>query len=300
MAGGEHPPPVGARVSRQRLAARRAGLARRLSVLLVVLGLCEVEMPVSRGAMSGRAQPEAAIPVAWRVFALSIGIGTVSDEQVAAHLEHRFGLQGSDARRFVELARAYLDRLRSIDETSRRSALGLLPREQGTAAGSIEPGFVTLPPGKITVRDALEGTGLIAASENRGKPSVVNISIVDTIDGMSRDPASLTPLSPAVFHILVSLSDGDRHGYAIIQDVAARTHGKVRLGPGTLYRSIQRMLDDELILEAEHRPDRVLDDERRRYYRITAFGRRVVEEEAERLARLVQMARASGVRPRKA
>ena len=85
---------------------------------------------------------------------------------------------------------------------------------------------------------------------------------------------ALLPLPPAVFHILMAVADEDRHGYAIIQEVRSRTDGEVRLGPGTLYRSIQRMLDDELIVEVAERPAPELDDERRRYYRITAAGRR--------------------------
>ena len=114
------------------------------------------------------------------------------------------------------------------------------------------------------------------------------------------DAAGLLPLSPAVFHILVSLADGDRHGYAIIQDVTARTSGEVRLGPGTLYRSIQRMIEQDLIIETDTRPAPEADDERRRYYRITALGRAAARAEAERLAGLVKLARASGLRPRKA
>jgi len=110
-------------------------------------------------------------------------------------------------------------------------------------------------------------------------------------------PDALIPLPPAVFHILLSLADGDRHGYAIIQDVVARTGGEVRLGPGTLYRSIQRMLEQDLIVEAETRPAPDADDERRRYYRMTAFGREVARAEAERLAGLVRLARASGIAP---
>jgi DNA-binding PadR family transcriptional regulator len=110
----------------------------------------------------------------------------------------------------------------------------------------------------------------------------------------------LLPLPPAVFHILVSLADGDRHGYAIIQDVAARSDGTVKLGPGTLYRSIQRMLEQDLIVETATRPARNDDDERRRYYRITPWGRQVAAAEAERLASLVKLARASGLIPRKA
>jgi DNA-binding PadR family transcriptional regulator len=108
------------------------------------------------------------------------------------------------------------------------------------------------------------------------------------------------PLPSAVFHILVSLADSDRHGYAIIQDVAARTGGEVRLGPGTLYRSIQRMLEQHLIVETDSRPAAEADDERRRYYRITPLGRQVARAEAERLSSLVKLARATGLLSRKA
>ena len=114
------------------------------------------------------------------------------------------------------------------------------------------------------------------------------------------DPSGLLPLPPAVFHILVSLAEAERHGYAIIQDVAARTGGEVRLGPGTLYRSIQRMIEQELITESDARPAPEADDERRRYYRITPLGRAAARAEAERLAQLVRLARASGLLPPKA
>lgn len=113
-------------------------------------------------------------------------------------------------------------------------------------------------------------------------------------------PESLTPLQPATFHILMSLADGDRHGYAIIQDVAARTCGKLRLSAGTLYRSIQRMLEQGLIAETQKRPAPEQDDERRRYYRITPFGRAVATAEARRLTDLVKMARARGFIPGRA
>ena len=112
-------------------------------------------------------------------------------------------------------------------------------------------------------------------------------------------PDSLVPLPPAVFHILLALGDEDRHGYAIIQDVSARTDGQVRLGAGTLYRSIQRMLDEELIVEVHERPAPDLDDERRRYYRITPSGRAAARTEAERLNHLVKLARARGFSPRR-
>jgi DNA-binding PadR family transcriptional regulator len=102
----------------------------------------------------------------------------------------------------------------------------------------------------------------------------------------------LLPLTPAGFHILLALADGEKHGYAVMQEVAKRSQGKVRLGPGTLYGSIKRMLSEGLIEESDERPDPKLDDERRRYYRLTEFGQRVAEAEAERLAGLVDAARA--------
>lgn len=111
--------------------------------------------------------------------------------------------------------------------------------------------------------------------------------------------ASMLPLLPATFHILVALADEDRHGYAIIQDVAARTDGSIRLSPGTLYRSIQRMLEDGLIVETDERPSPEDDDERRRYYRLTTLGTAVAQAEAARLMDLVRMARARGLAPRK-
>jgi DNA-binding PadR family transcriptional regulator len=113
-------------------------------------------------------------------------------------------------------------------------------------------------------------------------------------------PAERLPLAPAVFHILIALADEDRHGYGIIQEVLSRTDGAVRLSPGTLYRSIQRMLEDDLIVEVRERPAPELDDERRRYYRITAFGRAVARAEVNRLSELVRLARASGFHTRKA
>lgn len=97
-------------------------------------------------------------------------------------------------------------------------------------------------------------------------------------------------LTPAIFHILLALADGERHGYAIMQTVAKETGGAVRLGPGTLYRSIRVMLEHKLIAEADERPDPAIDDERRRYYRLTGRGLRVTQAEVERLRRLVQLA----------
>jgi len=111
---------------------------------------------------------------------------------------------------------------------------------------------------------------------------------------------SLLPLPPVTFHILMALAEGDRHGYAIIQDVAARTVGEVKLGAGTLYRSIQRMQEQGLIVETQERPKPEVDDERRRYYRISSFGAAVARAEARRLSRLVKLARASGFAPERA
>lgn len=109
----------------------------------------------------------------------------------------------------------------------------------------------------------------------------------------------LLPLPPATFHILLAVAGEDRHGYAIIQDVAARTDGALKLSPGTLYRSIQRMLDQGLLEETHDRPAPELDDERRRYYRITTLGTTVAKAEARRLTQLVRMARARGFAPAK-
>jgi DNA-binding PadR family transcriptional regulator len=110
-------------------------------------------------------------------------------------------------------------------------------------------------------------------------------------------PESLLPLSTAVFHILVALADRDRHGYAIMQDVAARTDGAVQLSAGTLYSSIRRLLEQGLIEELSESPDRSSTDERRRYYRLTRFGRRVATAEVARLNALVKQARATGLVP---
>ncbi len=104
-------------------------------------------------------------------------------------------------------------------------------------------------------------------------------------------PEELLPLTPAVFHILLALADRERHGYAIMQEVAANSEGKVQMGPGTLYGSIKRMLAANLIEETGERPDPELDDERRRYYRLSDFGRKVLAMEVDRLNHLVHVAR---------
>jgi DNA-binding PadR family transcriptional regulator len=104
-------------------------------------------------------------------------------------------------------------------------------------------------------------------------------------------PDALLPLKPVVFQVLLSLSDGERHGYAIVQDIAQRTSARLRLEPGNLYRSLKWMLDRGLVEESERRPAPDLDDERRRYYRITRFGQRVAAAETSRLQQVVAEAR---------
>src|SRR3954451_6655548 len=94
----------------------------------------------------------------------------------------------------------------------------------------------------------------------------------------------IAPLTPPVFHILLSLAGEERHGYGIMQDVAEQTDGALQLGPGTLYGCLKRMAGAGLVEQSGNRPDPALDDERRRYYRMTALGRRVVRAEATRLA----------------
>ena len=101
---------------------------------------------------------------------------------------------------------------------------------------------------------------------------------------------TLLPLSPAVFHILLSLGEGERHGYALKREIAKRTNGALKLGPGVLYGSINKMLDLGLIEESDERPDPHLDDERRRYYRITSLGRNAARAEAARMRELAEMA----------
>jgi DNA-binding PadR family transcriptional regulator len=107
-----------------------------------------------------------------------------------------------------------------------------------------------------------------------------------------RDPTAAVPLTPAVFHVLLTLAEADQHGYAIIKAVSARTDGAVHLSTGTLYGMVKRLLADGIIVESRQRPAADADDERRRYYRLTEFGRQVARAEAERLAQLVAEARA--------
>jgi len=111
------------------------------------------------------------------------------------------------------------------------------------------------------------------------------------------DPDSLLPLKPVVFQVLLSLVDGERHGYALVQDIAERTAAKLDLEPGNLYRVLKAMLDEGVIEESERRPAPDRDDERRRYYRITSFGHKVAMAEAARLDRIVADARARNLIP---
>lgn len=105
------------------------------------------------------------------------------------------------------------------------------------------------------------------------------------------------PLTPMVLHILLSLADGDKHGYAIIKEVRRRTDGEVELGASSLYAVLKRLLGEDLVLETEERPDPALDDERRRYYRLTALGRAVAVAEMRRLESLLRQGRAKHLLP---
>lgn len=114
-----------------------------------------------------------------------------------------------------------------------------------------------------------------------------------TITKSNHEPP--VPLTPAVFHILLALTGGERHGYAIMREVEETTQGSVKMGPGTLYGTIKRLLAAGLIEESDERPDPEMDSERRRYYRLTAEGKRIAREEAQRYARTVQTARLKGL-----
>lgn len=113
----------------------------------------------------------------------------------------------------------------------------------------------------------------------------------------SVDPGDLLPLTSAALNVLLALADGERHGYGIMLEVRERTAGRVRLGPGTLYGAIKRLKDGGVIAESGERPDPGADDERRRYYRLTGFGGRVLAAEVERLDGLVRAARRKGAFP---
>jgi len=110
----------------------------------------------------------------------------------------------------------------------------------------------------------------------------------------ARLPESFLPLKPHWFHVLLSLADQDQHGYGIMQEVLERTSGKVRLWPATLYGTLKRLIDEDLIEESDQRPAAELDDARRRYYRLTRLGRRVLVAESQRLEDLVRVIRSKG------
>lgn len=112
---------------------------------------------------------------------------------------------------------------------------------------------------------------------------------------MASRPDELLPLTPRVFHILLALADGEEHGYRIMKEVEERSGGRVRIGPGTLYEAIRRLVKNGLIEESSDRPDPELDDKRRRYYRLTAFGSGVLRAESERLADLVTFVRSKAL-----
>jgi len=111
----------------------------------------------------------------------------------------------------------------------------------------------------------------------------------------TKSPEELLPLTPAVFHVLLALAAEERHGYSIMQQVTETTEGRVKMGPGTLYGTIKRLLAAKLIEESAERPDPKLDDERRRYYRLTPFGRRVLGAEVARYSSTVKLAQGFGI-----
>ena len=113
-----------------------------------------------------------------------------------------------------------------------------------------------------------------------------------------RDPESLLPLTPGMFQVLIALADGDKHGYAVIKEVARRTDGEIALSAGTLYTIIRRFEQEGVIAESAQRPDAALDDERRRYYGLTEFGRDVARAEARRMETALGMARAKNLIPK--
>lgn len=111
----------------------------------------------------------------------------------------------------------------------------------------------------------------------------------------TNEPQHQVPLTPAVFHVLLALTNGERHGYAIMREVGENTDGAVKMGPGTLYGTIKRLLAARLIEESDERPDPEMDDQRRRYYRLTAEGRLVARAEAERYASTARIVKAKGL-----
>jgi DNA-binding PadR family transcriptional regulator len=115
---------------------------------------------------------------------------------------------------------------------------------------------------------------------------------------MKRDPAALLPLTAGMFQVLIALADGEKHGYAILKEVVRRTEGRVSLSAGTLYTIIRRFVQEGVVAESAERPDPALDDERRRYYRLTEFGRELAKAEAARMESALDMARAKKLIPK--
>ena len=112
------------------------------------------------------------------------------------------------------------------------------------------------------------------------------------------DPESPLPLTPAVFHVLLALAEQELHGYGIMQSVKHSTEGVIKMGPGTLYGTLKRLLEMRWVVESGERPDPTMDDERRRYYALTDLGRRVLQAELNRYARIVREARSRKLIPR--
>lgn len=119
-------------------------------------------------------------------------------------------------------------------------------------------------------------------------PTISEVDISETVTVAEREVTEFLPLPSSALHILLVLASGEQHGYAIMREVELLSDGAVRMGPGTLYGSVKRLLQDRLIEEADERPDPELDDERRRYYRITGLGERVVGAEVRRLSTLIE------------
>lgn len=142
----------------------------------------------------------------------------------------------------------------------------------------------------------------LTATAVRAFISVTDISVHDLnlVAATSPTPDSFLPLTPAVFHVLLALAGEERHGYAIMQFVAEATGGKITLGPGTLYGTLKRLMESGWIEEHDERPDPEVDDERRRYYRLTGLGQQVAAAEARRYEALLKTARRRGLLPKPA
>ena len=158
-------------------------------------------------------------------------------------------------------------------------------------AAALAPCASCSPPRYISSRcTGGSTTGPVTDGATMARPKSVGRAR-DAGRGEAESPETVLPLTPATFHILLALADAERHGYGIMQEVAERTDGAVRLGPGTLYGSLKRLLEAGWVDESDERADPALDDERRRYYRLTPFGRSVARAEAKRLDAVVRAAR---------